>query len=279
MKNTVVSIFIIWIFVCSFLMGIFVFFSEDTTVFAITITVDDDGPADYSNIQDAIKASSDGDTVYVFNGTYFENVVVNKTINLTGESRDSTIIDGGGSGDVVRFTVDWVNITGFTIANGSNGIYLPSSSNNSIIGNVISNNENGIYLRWFSNENNITGNNVSNNEYGIFLYKSHRNNITGNNVSNNVRGIYLWSHWNNVTGNNVSDNEYGVYLEISNGNNIKGNNILNNDYGIYLKYSQENNITKNTMIENGIFIWGSSVEHWTTHNINISNTVNGNPLY
>ena len=48
----------------------------------ITITVDDSGGADFEKIQDAVNASSDGDTVFVYNGTYYENVVVNKSINV-----------------------------------------------------------------------------------------------------------------------------------------------------------------------------------------------------
>ena len=55
-----------------------------------------DPPEDFTSIQDAINASIDGDTVFVYNGTYYENVGVGKTINLTGENRDTTIIDGGG---------------------------------------------------------------------------------------------------------------------------------------------------------------------------------------
>ena len=36
----------------------------------------------FTSIQDAINASSDGDTVFVYNGTYYENILINKTINL-----------------------------------------------------------------------------------------------------------------------------------------------------------------------------------------------------
>ena len=42
--------------------------------FAITITVDDDGPADFDNIQDAIDNASDWDVVEVQPGTYYEDI-------------------------------------------------------------------------------------------------------------------------------------------------------------------------------------------------------------
>ena len=46
--------------------------------FATIITVDDDGGADYSIIQEAIDASSSGDTVLVHRGFYQENILDNK---------------------------------------------------------------------------------------------------------------------------------------------------------------------------------------------------------
>jgi pectin methylesterase-like acyl-CoA thioesterase len=59
-----------------------------------TWTVDDDGPADFHTIARAINAASDGDTTYVYNGTYYEHVVINKTISLIGEhsARDSELL-------------------------------------------------------------------------------------------------------------------------------------------------------------------------------------------
>ena len=48
-------------------------------------------PSQYSTIQAAINAASPGDTIYVYNGTYDEQVVINKTLTLQGEG-DTTIV-------------------------------------------------------------------------------------------------------------------------------------------------------------------------------------------
>ena len=45
-----------------------------------TITVDDDGGADFTKIQDAINAGQVGDTIRVYNGTYYERIIVNKSL-------------------------------------------------------------------------------------------------------------------------------------------------------------------------------------------------------
>lgn len=46
--------------------------------------VDDGGGADYDNIQGAVNAASDGDTIEVRSGTYHENVDLNKQLILIG---------------------------------------------------------------------------------------------------------------------------------------------------------------------------------------------------
>ena len=53
-----------------------------------------------------ITHAVDGDTVYVFNGLYNENVIVNKSIYFRGEQQDNTIIDGGNNGTVVQLTAE-----------------------------------------------------------------------------------------------------------------------------------------------------------------------------
>jgi nitrous oxidase accessory protein NosD len=101
----------------------------------MVIYVDDvpgEGPdnpkENYTSIQDAIDNATVGDTVFVYNGTYYENVIVYVTINLTGEDWNTTIIDGQWNGDVIRVEADYVNITGFTVKRSGNQSSSPYDS-------------------------------------------------------------------------------------------------------------------------------------------------------
>ena len=129
--------------------------------------VDDDGGLEvYKFIQDAVDDAGNGDGVYVHNGTYYENIVIERSIVLTGENKDSAIIDGYDIDNVIHIIADNVEITGFTIQNASssgeyfnrNGIYVKSSKN-IIHGNHITNNTCGILLEYDVSDSLIYHNN------------------------------------------------------------------------------------------------------------------------
>ena len=268
-----------------------------------TWTVDDDGPADFSTIQEAINAASPGDTVYVHNGTYYENVVVNKTVSLIGENRRDTIIDGKSTGNVVEVTASNVTITGFTIQESGTvhrnyGIYIgESSSGNKLSYNIIKNNYDGICLLE-SSSNSLSRNNITaNNHDSIYLYSSSSNIIFENNITNNNFGIRLfeWSNHNSITRNKITHNDYGIDLtESSSDNNVSRNNITNNNFSIHLSYfSNYNNILENNIANNsyGVWLYGSANNNsihgnnitahimngiWLAHSSN--NSVSGNNI-
>lgn len=60
--------------------------------------VDADGEAgSYTSIQSAIDDASDGDRIYIYNGTYDETVSVSKNVTLVGESAKSTLLESTGT--------------------------------------------------------------------------------------------------------------------------------------------------------------------------------------
>ena len=58
-----------------------------------TLYVGGNGLNNYSKIQDAIDNASDGDTVFVYSGIYYELIDINKSIYLIGERFDPPVID------------------------------------------------------------------------------------------------------------------------------------------------------------------------------------------
>ena len=246
---------------------------------AATLTVNAIGGADYTKIQDAINNASDGDTILVYSGTYYEQVNVNKQLILQGIDTGSgkPVVNADGIGSAITLSAGNNRVEGFTAINGSDaGIYI-ISNNNSVRNNTAnSNKNNGIYL-YHSNDNSLSGNNASNNNfYGIFLDTSLRNTLTGNIATSNVEGINLGGNLpggnsfdNMLVGNKVSNNNLGIHLvHHAQNNSLIGNNASNNAIGIDLENQcQENSIIYNNVSNN---IDGISID--TSWN----NTLSGN---
>lgn len=233
--------------------------------------VDDDniaGPWDgsnnhpYKNIQDAINKSFPGYTIFVKNGFYNENLLINKTLTLDGEDENNTVINGNNNGDVITVSAPKVKISSFTIQNSGNSILnagiktLFLDSNITINNNILKYNNIGIFLNYAyeQSSNLVIDNIIYNNKRGIYSHWSNNNHIENNIIkNNNDAGIEFIRSQNAIIINNqISDNiDYGLsILGDSNNNLIKENKIENNGIGIYFESSHKNLITKNNLIDN-----------------------------
>jgi parallel beta-helix repeat protein len=260
-------------------------------------------PDNFTSIQEAINNANDGDTIFVRANTYYENVVVNKTVSLVGENKYDTIIDGTYTGTVIEVAASNVKITGFTVRNSGStypesgiflryyvsgcnisyniitnnkfGIFVRSSSKNALTDNIVINNQHGIELM-YSSENVLINNNASSNHAGVYLYAAHNNILTDNTVTNNNHGVIISHSCDNIICNNVfSDNEgAGIrVLEQSSGNLLFGNNASSNLDGFELTYVNDNTLVNNVASYNrrdGIQV------SYSNSNVLISNEVSNN---
>ena len=211
-------------------------------------------PNDFPTIQGAINAATNGSTILVSNGTYTEQIDVNKTLTLEGADKENTIIFGA-----MTVTADNTVINGFTIRNSTDGIILDQCNGTVLSGNIVTLNSEGIVLD-NSNSSIISGNIVTLNSfagiemdnsgnntvsdniisftsyslpglvagYGMELVASAKNTITDNFIISSVFGLSLevGSDYNSIFGNTVEQNTGSIEFYESSNNTIFGNNFL-----------------------------------------------------
>jgi parallel beta-helix repeat protein len=261
----------------------------------------------YTTIQEAVNNASFGHVIVVDAGTYNEDVVVNETVSLIGESMHTTIVNGSGNAPVFYIQRDDVIVSNFTIQNNNlaswAGVYIGSSRSNSSVGhsiirncsvgvrcwefsesNFIVNNDilncrTGVKDR-YSAGNNISANNISScSEYGVDVEGSDDTVVQGNTISQCWGGIYLsyGSQRTLINDNYISDGDGGIGLDASSYNTISNNRIARcNVSGIYLAEvlwtgSNYNTVHNNTVLYsaqgNGVWIYGSTGNNLTSNTI------------
>jgi len=186
------------------------------------------GPGNYTRIQDAIDDASYGDSVYVYRGTYIELiptdyyvcVYINKSINLIGEDKYNTIIDGSNKYAMIRIeSSHQVHITGFTLRNGGWNLTSPPLAGVGVIysddvlvdDNIITENRVGIDIRASTNIS-YFNNVISNNYIGGTIDDDRTKDclIRNNFFLNNTYGIIMSMGLSIIEYNEFKGNELGI---------------------------------------------------------------------
>ncbi|UCF12150.1 MAG: right-handed parallel beta-helix repeat-containing protein [Thermoplasmatales archaeon] len=268
-----------------------------------TLYVGGSGPGNYSTIQEAIDNASDGDIIFVYSGWYDVDkwININKSIRLTGEDKDNTIINDSG----ISIVVSEVCVSGFTIQNGS-GITITSFSmevanNNSISGNIFKSHKSFIGFGGITISNS-SYNTISNNSFfdcGIWMeaffnldivtfYPNfvYNNTVNGKplvyfeDISDEViydAGQVILIKCNNITVKDLelSNTIIGVQLLDSLNCYILGNTFSNTFLGgILLGNSNNNTISGNTISDNGLGAW----LHYSRYNTISGNSFKNNEI-
>jgi len=284
---------------------------SDFVIMQTTWYVDDDncpGPGNgtidnpFCKIQYGIDNASDGDTIYVFNGTYYENIVIDKSIILLGENKDTTIVDGNGKGDVALLTADNTCISNLTLQNGGTGQELENLNDASleiiaddtVVENMICLSTNyGMWLR--SSNNNIIRNNYCNAIFdGIWLLNSKNDTLKNNSIDSSglvLDGSELSDFIHDIDTSNKANGKTIIYLKNQQNKTVScnaGQVILVNCSKCILSNMVISNVTDcieimyscNNIITNNIL--SHSTDHGirmfrSNHNIITNNTCSHNP--
>jgi parallel beta-helix repeat protein len=256
------------------------------------------GPGNYTLIQDAIDNASDGDTIFVYNKTYYEHLEIKKKLNIIGRNQKDTIISGiEESSFIIKLSgmSSGTKITGFTINSDKiesyGGILLSHSSDNIIENNtfIIPKDMGSWSILFYSGYNNIIKNNkisghgieIEDSNYNIIiendiidardaieLERSNNNLIESNLIKDCITVSISGPSDNNIIINNTfNGNLQGVGIYSSKGNKIIGNNFENNRIGIHLfwcgyNYIHKNNFKNNYKNADVVGNWKRPINSW-----------------
>ncbi|MCK4443812.1 MAG: right-handed parallel beta-helix repeat-containing protein, partial [Thermoplasmata archaeon] len=241
-------------------------------------------------------ASTGGlDGIYLYrteNTTVFGNRAShngNNGISLYG-SHTNTLANNVASwniGDGIHlYSSMWNAITDSDLSDNTGaGVSLEHSDGNTVTDNIAtSNGENGGYF-YYSNGNDISNNDVTGSGTGLSLQGSEGNWVVNNTAIDDGTGIdVFFSSHNMIVDNTAVGGRAGIHLSESDDNTLIGNFASANHTGYWINsltlwYSISNTLVGNVMVGNGLLLDGNLLEHWNTHVIDTSNTVNGRPVH
>ena len=239
----------------------------------------------FATIQEGINAVDVGGIVNVADGTYDENLAINKGMILQGAGRSAVIITG-----THTITANNVIIDGFTLdANGANFAVITIDDTAAIIsggtisGNKITNsNLDGIRIGMTGSGNGvdhitIQGNKITlNSRKGILFYNSgdyviHSISyiiISGNEITNNgSSGISTYGPGpNTITDNTVSGNTgNGISIKYDDGDTVSGNIVRGNSAMGINMHEVTNTLVENNTVSGHLSgdvvttFWGDSI--------------------
>ena len=215
---------------------------------------------DGESIWDTINGANDGDTVFVYNGTYGVFAINTPNITLKGEGADVVTVDCGGTTCAIgnqQVTSAGCIVDGFKFVNSNDGINVEPDSPDCIIRNCVFEGLTNEYALGMTGSNTTFVNNVVLDSQGA-------GHIVGENC------IYM---------NNVITGGTSIYASVRpDGNSCKFiNNTITNGAGagmlFYGSNAVNNIITKNNISSNAKGFWLYNTESNPCNEIYLNNIV------
>jgi len=191
----------------------------------------------YYTIQEALEDADEAQTIRILSGNYYENLVIDKSIQLVGEGIKNTIVDGirnksiSSDQDVITLSADNTRIESVTIKNAGNsrcGIETGGCNYIQIIGNIITDHPNGINLN-DSDYISIIDNSIFDTNTGICINDSNSPLVSKNRIgSSAIAGTSIQdSNASLIVNNTFTSNQTALHLAgYSYDNQIRGNKVV-----------------------------------------------------
>lgn len=192
---------------------------------------------DERDIQAALDRLPAGATLHIPAGRYVVHLQIDKPVTLIGAP--GAILDGEGSGDVVRISAPDVTLRGLAILNSGRNLTQMNA---------------GIFVERSAARVTLRDNRLDNIAFGIWLDACKSPRVIGNTVhgmpgirsQDRGNGIHLYSVTDaEIRGNEVWETRDGIYIDNSQHNVLADNLLHDLRYGIHYMYSYSNEVIGN----------------------------------
>ncbi len=223
---------------------------------------------DFASVQQAVKATVNGDTVLVYAGIYREkNIIIDKSIVFSGIGYP--VLDGEHACEIISVKANGVTVEGFRIIRSGvssiedyAGIKIYHCRDVTIRDNILEDTFFGIYAQNCINilieKNKLTAYALEEQQSGngIHNWKCDSMRIIGNTISGHRDGIYFEFVTNSVIWRNISqaNMRYGLHFMFSNNDTYITNVFRNNGAGVAVMFSNHVKMFHNFFEEN----WGDA---------------------
>lgn len=208
----------------------------------------------------ALASAKAGDTIRVPAGSYAGLFVIEKPVTLIGEGKP--VLQGDGTGDVVRIQAKGVTIQGFVIRGSGDSLdredaALRINAGDAVIAdNRVEDALFGIYLANAANSvvrnNLIVGKDLPISRRGdsLKVWYSANTLIEGNTLSEGRDAVIWFSSGSTLRHNIFENSRYGLHFMSTDDQLVEQNILRHNSVGIYLMYGTNYQLRQNLLLDN-----------------------------
>jgi nitrous oxidase accessory protein len=195
-------------------------------------------------ITQTLAQAEDGDILRLAPGTYAENLVLDRPVEIDGQGHAT--LDGQGEGSVITVTGPGVVVRNLTVVGSG-------SSHDTI--------DSGIKLTKTAKAPQVLNNTLLGNLYGIDIHGARDSFVQGNRIEGrldrhmNIRGngIYVWNAPGaTVDGNDIRFGRDGIFVNSSKKNRFTNNTFRDLRFAVHYMYADNSEVSGNVSIGNDL---------------------------